>query len=142
MTDQPAPDPAVEVTARRGTVSGGLWNAAATVLPMGSTLALSIVISRELGAAVLGEQSVIAYVASLLVSVFIFSFTTASIQLLATAVGARDDDRAPFVDLDLQRRRRLGAGRRAGHPVTRRPRNRPRRRHRHRPRPRPAGPVR
>jgi O-antigen/teichoic acid export membrane protein len=97
VTDQPAPDPAVEVTARRGTVSGGLWNAAATVLPMGSTLALSIVISRELGAAVLGEQSVIAYVASLLVSVFIFSFTTASIQLLATAVGARDDDRLAWL---------------------------------------------
>jgi O-antigen/teichoic acid export membrane protein len=87
----------VAVTARRGTVSGGLWNAAATVLPMGSTLALSIVISRELGAALLGEQSVIAYVASLLVSVLIFSFTNASIQLLATAVGARDDDRLAWL---------------------------------------------
>ncbi|SCX40069.1 Membrane protein involved in the export of O-antigen and teichoic acid [Klenkia marina] len=97
MPDQPPPDPVVEVTARRGTVSGGLWNAAATVLPMGSTLALSIVISRELGAAVLGEQSVIAYVASLLVSVLIFSFTSASIQLLATAVGAKDDDRLAWL---------------------------------------------
>ncbi len=97
MSEPPASDPATEVTGRRGTVSGGLWNAAATVLPMGSTLALSIVISRELGAAVLGEQSVIAYVASLLVSVFIFSFTTASIQLLATAVGAKDDDRLAWL---------------------------------------------
>jgi len=98
VSEQPATDPAaVEVTGRKGTVSGGLWNAAATVLPMGSTLALSIVISRELGAAVLGEQSVIAYVASLLVSVFIFSFTTASIQLLATAVGAKDDDRLAWL---------------------------------------------
>ncbi|SSC24142.1 Polysaccharide biosynthesis protein, partial [Klenkia terrae] len=86
-----------EVTSSKGTLRGGLWNAAATVLPMGSTLALSIVISRELGAAVLGEQSVIAYVASLLVSVLIFSFTNASIQLLATAVGSRDDDRLAWL---------------------------------------------
>lgn len=86
-----------EVTNRRNTFSGGLWNAAASVLPMASTLALSIVISRELGADVLGQQSVVAYVASTLVSVLIFSFTTASIQLLASAVGAHDDDRLAWL---------------------------------------------
>ena len=107
--DDTAPDPELleaqpeaatgsdEVTNRKNTFSGGLWNAAATVLPMASTLALSIVISRELGADVLGQQSVVAYVASTLVSVLIFSFTTASIQLLAASVGARDEGRLAWL---------------------------------------------
>ncbi len=72
---------------------GGIWNAASAVLPMGSTLALSIVISRLLGAEVLGEQSLVAYVSSLLVSVVIVSFTTASVRLIAAAGGAREEAR-------------------------------------------------
>lgn len=82
---------------RRGTFSGGIWSAASTVLPMGGTLALSVVISRELGADVLGQQSLVAYVGSMMVSVVIYSFTAASVQLLASATGARDDARLAYL---------------------------------------------
>lgn len=94
----PSPDdePAAPVPARFGghsrssVLRGGVWSAAANILPMGSTLALSVVISRVLGAEVLGEQSLVAYVASLMVSVLIYSFTSASVQLVAAAGGAGD----------------------------------------------------
>ncbi|MEJ5945300.1 lipopolysaccharide biosynthesis protein [Pseudokineococcus basanitobsidens] len=78
---------------RRAVFTGGVWSAASNLLPMVSTLALSVVISRVLGADVLGEQSLVAYVASLLVSVLIYSFTVASIQLIASAGGAKDTAR-------------------------------------------------
>jgi O-antigen/teichoic acid export membrane protein len=64
---------------------------------MVGTLALSVVISRRLGAEVLGEQSLIAYVSSLMVSVLIYSFTSASVQLLASAGGARDQARMAWL---------------------------------------------
>ncbi|ROP43696.1 polysaccharide biosynthesis C-terminal domain-containing protein [Pseudokineococcus lusitanus] len=94
----PSPDdePAAPAPARFGghsrssVLRGGVWSAAANILPMGSTLALSVVISRVLGAEVLGEQSLVAYVASLMVSVLIYSFTMASVQLVAAAGGAGD----------------------------------------------------
>jgi len=96
--DQPPPEArAPRGLSRRATLGGGLWNAASTVAPMGSTLLLSIVISRELGANALGEQSLVAYVASLMFSVLIYSFTTASVQLLASASGARDDARLAWL---------------------------------------------
>lgn len=75
---------------RRVAFSGGIWSAAATVAPMAGTLVLSVVISRELGADVLGQQSLVAYVAAMLFSVVIYSVTSASVQLFSTAEGARD----------------------------------------------------
>ena len=86
-----------DVGSRRGAFTGGLWSAASTVLPLGGTLALSVVISRELGATVLGEQSLVAYVASMMVSVLIYSFTTASVQLLAAATGGAEADRLAWL---------------------------------------------
>lgn len=74
----------------RTALSGGLWNAASLVLPLGSTLALSVVIGRVLGPDLLGEQSLIAFVTSLVTSLGIFSFTNASIQMLAASSGADD----------------------------------------------------
>jgi O-antigen/teichoic acid export membrane protein len=78
---------------RRSAFSGGVWSAGSTVAPMALALALSVVISRELGAEVLGQQSLVAYVASLMFSVAIYSFTSASVQLLSSARGARDEAR-------------------------------------------------
>ena len=94
--EQAARTPA-DVGSRRGAFTGGLWSAASSVAPMGGTLALSVVISRELGADVLGEQSLVAYVASSMVSILIYSFTTASVQLLASAEGAADDARLAWL---------------------------------------------
>ncbi|MCO7220225.1 polysaccharide biosynthesis C-terminal domain-containing protein [Klenkia sp. PcliD-1-E] len=64
---------------------------------MFGTLVLSVVISRELGAEVLGEQSVVAYVASTMVSVLIYSFTLASVQVMAAAGGVGDGPRLAWV---------------------------------------------
>jgi O-antigen/teichoic acid export membrane protein len=89
--------PADDVGSRRGAFTGGIWSAASTVAPMVGTLALSVVISRRLGAAVLGEQSLVAYVSSLMVSVLIYSFTSASVQLLASAGGAKDQARMAWL---------------------------------------------
>lgn len=86
----PAPD---DGGSRRSAFSGGVWSATSTVAPMALALALSVVISRELGPEVLGQQSLVAYVASLMFSVAIYSFTSASVQLLSSARGARDDAR-------------------------------------------------
>lgn len=85
------------VGSRRGAFTGGIWSAASTVAPMAGTLVLSVVISRRLGADVLGEQSLVAYVASSLVSVLIYSFTAASVQLLASSVGAGDQARLAWL---------------------------------------------
>ena len=60
---------------------------------MGSTLALSVAITRKLGATALGEQSLVAYVSSMMVSVVIYSFTVASVQLMADAGGTGDEAR-------------------------------------------------
>ena len=95
---EPGPDgDAPAVGSRRGAFTGGIWSAASTVAPMAGTLALSVVISRRLGADVLGEQSLVAYVSSLMVSVLIYSFTSASVQLLAAAGGAGDDARLAWL---------------------------------------------
>jgi O-antigen/teichoic acid export membrane protein len=97
-TGAPAQD-AAPPQSRRSVFTGGAWSAASTVLPMGSTVALSVVISRALGPELLGEQSLVAYVASLMTSVVIYSFTAASVQLLASAGGARDEQRLAYLAL-------------------------------------------
>ena len=79
------------ITERRRAVSGGAWNAASAVMPMASTLLLSVVIERSLGADALGQQSLIAFVSSLFVSLLVMSVVAASIQALSAARG-RDDD--------------------------------------------------
>ncbi len=86
---EPATGPS-EPGGRRVAFSGGIWSAGATVAPMAGTLVLSVVISRELGADVLGQQSLVAYVAAMLFSVVIYSVTSASVQLFSSAEGARD----------------------------------------------------
>lgn len=92
-------EPAVQsgLDTRKGAFAGGLWNAASAVLPMGATLVLSVVVSRELGPAVLGQQSLVAYVNSLMVSVLIFSFTSASVQMLAATNAGDDRDRLAWL---------------------------------------------
>ena len=82
---------------RRRVVSGGVWNAASTVLPMGSTLLLSVLISHRFGAAGLGAQSLIAYSATLLNALLILSFTAASLQILGAARGEGDDSRTAWL---------------------------------------------
>lgn len=72
---------------RRRAVSGGLWNAAATVMPMVTTLVLSVVINRTLGIDAQGVQNFIAYVASLAVALPVMSLFSASVQALSTARG-------------------------------------------------------
>lgn len=79
--------------ARRSAFSGGAWSATATVAPMALVLALSVVISRELGPDVLGQQSLVAYVGALAFSVATYSCVSASVQLLSSAHGARDQAR-------------------------------------------------
>jgi O-antigen/teichoic acid export membrane protein len=78
--------PAV-VGERRRAVSGGFWNAASTVVPMASTLLLSVIIQRSLGSEALGQQSLIAFVASLFVSLPVMSVVAASVQSLSAARG-------------------------------------------------------
>ena len=75
-------------------MSGGTWNAASLVLPLASTLVLSVVISRRLGPDLLGEQSLIAYAQSVLFSLAVLSLTSASVQLLSAAEGAGEGARA------------------------------------------------
>ncbi len=72
---------------RRRALSGGMWNAAATVLPMVTTLVLSVVINRTLGIDAQGVQNFIAYVASLAVALPVMSLFSASVQALSTARG-------------------------------------------------------
>lgn len=89
--------PATEATSRRGAFSGGIWSAASAVLPMAGTLALSIVIGRRLGTDVLGEQSLVAYAASSITHILVFSVTIASVQLLASASGGHDLKKAAWL---------------------------------------------
>ena len=99
---------------RRGAFTGGLWNAASTVAPLAGTLALSIIISRELGADVLGEQSLVAFVSSMMISVVIMSFTTASVQLLASAGGSSQEARRAWLSRWSFRAHLAGGGLSAG----------------------------
>lgn len=69
---------------------GGLWLAAGQVVPMASTVLLSIGIARSwgpqpLGKTVLGEQSFIALVSSLLVTLFIGALSSTATQVLSAA---------------------------------------------------------
>lgn len=73
---------------RRSTVTGALWNVTAMVVPLVSTLLLSVVIGRRLGTSELGEQSLIAYVGSLVAGMLVISANTCATQMLATAYGA------------------------------------------------------
>jgi O-antigen/teichoic acid export membrane protein len=99
-----------DVTSRKGAFSGGVWNAATVAAPLAGTLALSVVISRELGPDVLGEQSLVAYVASTMLSVVILSFTNATVQLLASAGGVHDDVRAAWLARWSYRAHLVGGG--------------------------------
>jgi len=75
---------------RRATFAGGLWDVAALVFPLFTTLLLSVVIARQLGSSALGEQSLIAYVASLVASVVIFAASSCAIQVMASSHGRED----------------------------------------------------
>lgn len=78
---------------RRSTLVGGLWNVAAMVFPLVSTLLLSIVLARRLGSEQLGEMSFISYVGSLVTGIVIIAATNCSTQVMATAHGAEDHAR-------------------------------------------------
>lgn len=75
--------------ARQEIMSSGVWLAASSLAPLVATAALSVVIGRVLGADLLGQQSLIAYGASLSGAVLVGSLTSATIQSLA----ARRDDK-------------------------------------------------
>ncbi|GAA2031707.1 polysaccharide biosynthesis C-terminal domain-containing protein [Pseudokineococcus marinus] len=90
MSDGAAPPPRPG-GGEREVVRSGLWRVAATVLPMVSALALSVVVSRVLGAEGLGLQSLLSYVQALVLNTFVLSLTQAGIQLLSAARGAGDD---------------------------------------------------
>lgn len=78
---------------RRTTFVGGLWNAAAMVVPLLSTVLLSVVIARRLGPTELGAQSVISYTGSLVGSLVIIAATNCTTQVMAAAYGAEDEGR-------------------------------------------------
>ncbi|MCU1616862.1 MAG: hypothetical protein JWO98_4402 [Frankiales bacterium] len=78
---------------RRTAFAGALWNVAAMVFPLVSTLLLSVVIGRHLGSAVLGEQSVIAYLGGLVGTLVVMAATNCTTQVLAAAAGADDPGR-------------------------------------------------
>lgn len=84
---------AQERLGRRGTLVGGLWMVSANLVPLVGTLALSVTMGRILGPDLLGQQSFIAYIQALLSSLLVFTLTTASIQVLASDWGARDQER-------------------------------------------------
>lgn len=85
------PDPVAEEPFAPGesrrALSGGIWNAAATVMPMVTTLLLSVVINRTLGIEAQGVQNFIAYVASLAVALPVMPLFSASVQTLSAARG-------------------------------------------------------
>jgi O-antigen/teichoic acid export membrane protein len=94
---------------RRSTFVGALWNVAAMVFPLVSTLLLSVAIARWLGPEALGQQSVIAYMGSLVTSLVIMAATTCTTQVLAAAYGG--DDPGRFAALArLSRRVHLAGG--------------------------------
>lgn len=83
--------------AQRGVVTGGLWRAASTLVPMVSALALTVVISRRLGPEALGLQSLVAYVQALALNTTVLSLTQAGIQVLSAARGAGDESRLAWL---------------------------------------------
>ena len=92
MTSVPGPEPqdvgSRRIRGRRKTLSGGLWNASSTTIPLLTTALLSITISRVLGASSLGLQSLIAYAQALLFTVVVVSLTSAAIQSISEAHGS------------------------------------------------------
>jgi O-antigen/teichoic acid export membrane protein len=70
---------------RRRALHGGLWLAAAQVLPMATALVLSVAIERTLGKTALGLQGFVALVSSLLVTLVIGSVSATGVQVLAAA---------------------------------------------------------
>ena len=85
-----APQPEPVVDERRRVVSGGIWLAAGAVVPMASTLVLSVLVARMLGPTAQGEQSVIALVASVMVSLVVLSANSTAVQVLGAARGRGD----------------------------------------------------
>jgi O-antigen/teichoic acid export membrane protein len=78
---------------RRSTFTGALWNVAAAVFPLVSTLLLSVAIGRRLGSTALGQQSVIAYMGSLVGGLVVIAASNCTTQVLAAAFGAGDPGR-------------------------------------------------
>ena len=79
-------------TEKQHAFRGGLWLGASQIIPLIGTTALSVVIGRFLGADQLGLQSYINYVQALLVSLLFYALTTATVQAISSAVGAKDDE--------------------------------------------------
>lgn len=93
MTEPPGV-PASGIEGRRAIFASGTWIAASTLLPYLATAALSVVAGRLLGAELLGQQSLIAFVGALIAAVVINSLTDASIRWLA-ATRTADPEAVP-----------------------------------------------
>jgi O-antigen/teichoic acid export membrane protein len=82
--EQQGPTPvAPEATGRRAIFASGAWIAISTLLPFLATAALSVVAGRVLGAELLGQQSLIAFVGALVVALLVNSLTDSSIRWLS-----------------------------------------------------------
>lgn len=81
-----------ELPGRRGALTGSLWYAASSFVPVLATTLLSVVMGRVLGPEELGEQTLISYVEALLFALLVTTVTQATIQSIAMSVGAADKD--------------------------------------------------
>jgi O-antigen/teichoic acid export membrane protein len=77
---------------RRSVLRAGLWLSANGIIQVFTTAALSIILGRRLGAAALGEQSLIAYVGGLCYALLVGSLIDAGIRTLSAVRGAGDQD--------------------------------------------------
>ena len=91
---EPAPE---QARRRQRALTGGLWSAAAQLLPAAGTAALSVAAGRYLGSAQLGQQSLIAYVNAAASGVIVISLNTALLQIGGKAQGASDGRVAALV---------------------------------------------
>jgi O-antigen/teichoic acid export membrane protein len=89
VTQAGAPSQLSGISALRG----GLWSAFSRFLPQTYTLVISVVAARELGPALMGEQSFIAFVESAAV-IFVAGGLPVTIMRFVGAAGALDDGAA------------------------------------------------
>jgi O-antigen/teichoic acid export membrane protein len=76
---------------RRIVLHGGLWSAAAEVLPAVGFALLSVIAARILGSSALGRQSLIAYVNVALSAVVVSGLSIAGLRVLGVALGQGDE---------------------------------------------------
>jgi hypothetical protein len=107
-SDSREPVTTSKLTGRRHIFNSGVWMAVSSIVPFLATAALSVVAGRVLGAQLLGEQSLIAFVGALVAAVAVTSLTDASIRHLAATRAGAPQDVGPFERWTL--RAHLGTG--------------------------------